>query len=202
VSALATILRPERYPQRLAKSGGNFLSVPVLSEHAVEVKDGPFLVTNMRGSLVVTRRSLTMGVVRYGFSEVPLADESALLGKWWQQYHTASVANNWGNRCSTVVEGLNRMRSLRFEPKYVVLPKAEFLTGEKEEEQVERLTLAQGFVADMGDVKVLLADLPKGAALVTTEPMLVGLYTRVGDSLGVVFRCADQSVMVVGDGLV
>lgn len=195
MTVLSTLLSPERYRPRLAKAAGNNLNVPVMAELRYGVGEvvDPVLVTNMRGSVVSTRKS-SEGVVRYGFSEIPLEDEDTFITKMYQCIQEASVRLGWSNRCVTALDGIQKMRSLGLEPKYVVLPKGEFT--EQEGKDAERLTLAQGHVTDLDGVQVLLASLPKGASIVTATPALVGVYTRVGEGLGMLLQRVDQTVMV------
>jgi len=66
-------------------------------------------------------------------------------------------------------------------------------------EAAEQAMTTQGFVAEVSGLKVLIAPLLKGAALLTASPPLVGVYTRVGDYLGLQLCNAHQNIVVVND---
>jgi hypothetical protein len=123
-----------------------------------------------------------------------LEEEDTFVSKVYSCIQEASVRLGWANRCVTALDGIQKMRSLGLEPKYVVLPKGDF--SEKEGQDAERLTLAQGHVTDLDGVQVLLAHLPNGSSIVTATPALVGVYTRVGGGMGLLFQRVDRTVMV------
>ena len=180
VSFLDRMLLPERHHQRLAKSGGESLTVPALSELKVDADVEPLLVTNMRGTFVPTKRSMG-GIARYGFSEVSIEAEGTIVNELHRVLLLQATTLGWPNRCKTPLEGIARLKGLGFEPKFVVVSSEDVCGSQSEADTMDRLTLFQGHVAEMEDVQVLVGDLPKGKAFVTAAPALVGVYTRVGD---------------------
>lgn len=201
MKVLANILRPERFRQRVASStvgtlSGHNMTVPALSELKADRDIEPLLVTNMRRTFVLTRCSST-GIARYGFSEVPIDEEDSILSELYVNLLTIGAQKHWDNRCKTALEGVEGMRVRGLEPKFLILSKADIVGSDGESNDLERLAMVQGHVADLEGVQVLLADLPKGAAMVTAAPSLLGVYTRVGDHLGVLIQNADSTIRVV-----
>lgn len=201
LSVLARLFSTERRHQRVARQAsgtiaGANVTLPILSEVEFNENAAPLLATNMRGSFVVTGHGKT-GIVRYGYSEVPLEDEAALLVDLYQSVRRLAIDNSWTNLCRTPAEGIARLRSFGLDPKFVVLSKQDLPPG-GETVAVEQLHES---VAETEDVTVLFADLPRGAALVTTLPILVGLYTRVGNHLGILVQKVDRTVVVVDHGM-
>lgn len=64
-------------------------------------------------------------------------------------------------------------------------------------EQIATLMRVQGHVAIVNGVQVLAADLPVDSALVTAQPEDLGVYTRVGDYLGVQLFDVRRTIVVV-----
>jgi len=177
------------------------MTVPALYEIQLDSKAEPLLVTNMRNTFVLTRRSKE-GIGRYGFSEVPLDEEGALIAELHRILVKTSRDKGWTNRCRTAAEGIARMRSFGLEPKYVVVSSADVCESKDDKAAYDKIDLAKGHVTEIDGIHVLVAELPKGQALVTTLPNLTGVYTRVGTHVGVMIQRADQSVVVVGDDVV
>lgn len=194
-TALERLLATERVRQRAARQGG--FSIPALGERAADSTDGPFFVTNMRGTFLPTRPSRE-GVVRYGFSLVPVGHDDALLV---ELHRSLSSRSNWAGRCTNVQEAIHRLQANGMEPHTIIASPtllAEITPGlDVSLDAAWARMRAQSEVAVVSGVTVLLADLPARAGFVAAMPALVGSYTRTGDHLGVVIQRADQALMVV-----
>lgn len=190
--ALERMLVTERVKQRAANTG---LALPALEERPAGKDDGPFLVTNMRGSFLQTRLS-SAGTVRFGFSPVPLEDDDKLL----VTLHRAISAQNPGKRCTSIPEATTALLAQGHEVRTLVLPESWLpeICGPDLDSTTARETMAkQGYVTKIDDVQVLVADIPPEMAFVAAAPALVGLYTRIADSLGVLIFRADRAIVAV-----
>jgi hypothetical protein len=209
VSILGRVFVSERHnmrmPERLEASMRSGVSArPILNE--VEVQDDvePLLVTNADCRFVPTRVSRARGTARYAFSEVPLDDEPKMLAEMYMALLDASLSQGWSNRCNSVSEAVDRLRSSSIEPAFLIVPETvlpDICGPQYDPAQTAGRMMKQGYVAVVDKMKVLPADLSPGSALVLASPSFFGLYTRVGDYLGVMIQRADRSVMVVGDGV-
>lgn len=197
--------RNMRTPEKLSASiRSGVSSRPVLNELPVEEDVEPLLVTNAAGQFVPTRRSASRGVARYGFSELPLEEEGRLLSELYMTLLNISWAQKWGNRCNSIPEAINRLREQSLEPSHLIVPEAiipDICGPDYDPAWTEQLMMRQGFITVVDEMKVVAADLSDGAALVIASPGVSGLYTRVGDYLGVMVQRADRAWMVVGDGV-
>lgn len=197
--------RNMRMPEKLEASVRSGVSSrPILNEIPIEEDAGPLLVTNASGQFVPTVRSKTRGVARYAFSEIPVEEESQLIAELYMTLLEASLAKRWRNRCNSVAEAVDRLRESTLEPTYLIVPEEalpEICGPDYDPAMVDHLMMTQGFVSVVDEIRILPANLPSNGALVTTAPALVGLYTRVGDYLGVMLQRVDRTVMVVGDGV-
>ncbi len=173
-STLARLFVTERHRQRAADVG---FSVPLYSEVSVTEDIGPLLVTNMRGEFLRSRVSATGSFARFGFVECPVDEESRLVRGLYLALVTHSVREGWTNRASSVDEGLALMRGFGLEPKFVTVPAG-----------VE--TAYEGLVT-------LTADLPEGAALISTVAQQAGQYTRTGEHVGVLAQRVDKTFVVI-----
>jgi hypothetical protein len=99
----------------------------------------------------------------------------------------------WGNRFPSVQGAMDFMKSSKFPPKNLVVPKS--LVGSF------AATSGGAYVGDFGEVRVLNSKLPSGSALISTRPSDFGVYTRVGDHLGIQLFNVQQTVALVKDGL-
>ena len=194
-TALERLLATERVRQRAARQGG--FSLPALGERAAAPTDGPFFVTNMRGTFLPTRPSRE-GIVRYGFSPVPVGQDDLLLV---ELNRVLSSRPNWSGRCTNVQEAIHRLQANGMEPHAIVAsPKllVEITPGlDVSLDDAWAAMRARSEVAVVSGVTVLLANLPERAGFVAAMPALVGSYVRTGDHLGVVLQRADQALMVV-----
>jgi hypothetical protein len=184
LSIFSHLLQAERYRQRAASEGG--FSIPVMSERVVPPESEPLLVTTSRGGFVLTRRSHE-GLARYGFFPCPLEEEPLLLGRFYEALWAFSEAQGWHNRFGSVGEALEVMRASSYPPKVLTLP----------ESLVARMGAQGTTVGELEGVHVLSSALPEGTALLTAHPVSVGVYTRVGDHLGLQFTSVSQAVAVV-----
>lgn len=185
-SALETLLVTERHRQR-AGMGGEF-AVPVMFERDCEKNAGPFMVTNTKG-VFVTTRPLPNGKVRYGMTPCQTTEEDRIL----THLHTVLPI-----RCPSIQDATADLRMNGMEAKSVIvsLSLAVSVCGITEEEATKAME-SRGFAAEVTGLRVLLAALPLGTAIVAADPALVGVYTRVGDHLGVLLQRADRAIVAV-----
>jgi hypothetical protein len=197
--------RNMRMPEKLQASiRSGVSSRPALNELEVPDDVEPLLSTNAARQFVQTRRSSVRGTARYGFSEVPVDEEEQLVIELYMSLLDFSLKNQWGNRCNSVTEAVTRLRGLGLEPALLVVPESvlpDICGPDFDPKWASQMMKAQGYVATVDDMQVMTADLPPGAALVSTHPEFAGLYTRVGDYLGLMIQRADRAIMVVGDGV-
>lgn len=198
-SALERMLRPERYRQKAASRGG--FATPSLCKTVVGDDTMPLMATNMRGSFLPTRRDVE-GLAPFGFSNVPLGQETTLLIELHRVLWEVSERLKWSNRCGSVAEAVAKARAMGVEPKTLVLSAAQLerLLGPDHKIDAARQAMSvQGFVAVVDGMQLLLADLPANLALVAAHPASVGIYTRVGDHLGVLLQRVNKTLLVVRD---
>jgi len=170
-STLARIFVTERHRRRAGDIG---FSVPVMSEIELDVESGPLLVSNLRGTFLKSRPS-SSGFARFAFMECPLEAEVDLFREFYRVLQGLSNSNAWPNRATSILEGVNKLRELGSQPKFVIA---------SESVEIEGLTS-------------LTADLPVGSALITAHPQLTGMYTRIGDHLGILAQRVDRAFVVV-----
>lgn len=190
--ALERMLVPERMKVRAANTG---FAIPAMEERPASKDDGPFLVTNMRGTFLPTRLSAA-GAVRFGFSPVPLGEDDKLL----LTLHRTISAQFPASRCTSIEEATKRLLSHGMEARTIVLPEGWLpeICGPDVALTTARETMArQGYVTKIDDVQILVADLPPELAFVAAAPSLVGLYTRIADSLGVLLFRSDRAIVAV-----
>lgn len=187
------LCRPERYRQRAAPDGG--FSVPMMMERDAEAKHAPFLVTNTRGQFVLSPRSRE-GKARYAFFSCEIQDEPKLLPSLYATLLSHSRTPGWPNAAGTVSEAMGRLAA----PGSIILATSlvQSICGDGfTAEQIATLMRVQGHVAIVNGVQVLAADLPVDSALVTAQPEDLGVYTRVGDYLGVQLFDVRRTIVVV-----
>lgn len=198
LSGLDGLLITERLRPKMSKDPqhGDF-DIPAIHEREVGSDEGPFISTNARGTFVEVRRSSERGVARYGFSEVPLANEPELVGALfdflWQ--HDSTV------RCNSIQAGIDRVQGAAS----LMVPLAllsEACGQTVRPEEAEKMMSVQGFVTEVNGLRVLASTgLPDDAAIVAAPPGELGCYTRVGDWLGVFLKSVDRTMALVRDGV-
>lgn len=179
---LSALLVPERYRQRAATGSG--FSVPVMSEREVPPTAQPIFVTTTRGGFTTTFRNRE-GYARFGFSLVPIDQESLFLWKMFESLWAFSEQCNWGNRFS----------SLRDARESLVQPKS-LVVSEDIISNFDRSSVG-GKVGEYESLSVFSAKFPPGIALLATDPVSFGVYMRVGDYLGLQLFRINQTVSLV-----
>lgn len=200
-SAFEGLLAIERIRRRAARDGG--FALPVMQELQVGLDEHPFLVSNSASEFLQPVVS-SEGVLRYGFSPCTVEDESKMLLTLWKTIWQLSETNGWSNRCTSLTEALAKMSGFGLEPKTLLVPLltlSQMCGQEITLEDAQKITVGQGFVTKVDDMKVLFSGLPEDLILVGTTPALVGTYTRVDDYLGLVLRQVNRSVMLVQNEL-
>ena len=174
LTLLARLFVPERHRPRAGTVGH---SIPLASEVDVhEEALDPVMVTSTRGGFLVSRVA-SGGYVRFGFSDCGLDQEKVLLATFVQELVLKSHQNQWGCVVDTVEDAVDRMIEKGEAPVHLV-------TG-------PWLTRREGLV-------VLDADLPEGQALLVTSPARAGIYTRIGDYVGVAAYKVDRRFIAIG----
>lgn len=202
-SILERLLATERYPRRAAVSGG--FARPTLFERAAPEGGAPFVASNARGGFLPVRASAT-GYIRSGFSEVDLGEEEAFFAELYRALWALSVQHGWPNRCTSISEAIARMGTFGLVPRFLAAPLSllrEACNRDVPSEEAEELMKSQGFIAEVDELRVLLApQLAPSTAVLATLPNLVGAYTRVDDWLSLLLYRADRAMVLVGDGSV
>lgn len=184
-SIFSYLLVAERLRPR-ADPGAGF-SVPALSERGVVDGLDPILVTNARNGFVVTRKNRE-GMARFGFSLCTLEEEPALLAGLVQQVVSLSVQGGWSNRFNSVGEAIDSMRDSRFKPKNLILPRG-VLSRFTDEDGVQH--------GKIEGLQLLSTDLPDRCAILVADAPALGVYTRVGDYLGLQLYNVDKTLSVI-----
>jgi hypothetical protein len=187
-SVFQHMLRAERFLPPKGRRGD--FKAPLLGEVDLHQGQDPLLATNARGVFLPTSTSRT-GVARFGFSPCSFEEEPRLLRRLYEWLWTQQ---KWPLRCSGIQTAVDRFRSLGLEAKVIVVSAidAPAMIGKSE-------PVPEGFAGVVNGMKVLVSDLPKGAALVTVGSDRLGIYTRVEDHLGLLFQRIDQNMVVVDD---
>ena len=175
LTPLAQLFITERHRPRAGVVGH---SVPLASE--IDVVDralDPVLITSTRGTFLESRVS-RMGYVRFGFSECPLEREGALVLELHRQLVRCAEAKGWDCVAACPADAAARMRMKGETPFHLV-------AGPWLEEE------------EVGGARVLDVGLPSGIALLVTSPVRAGLYTRIGDHVGVIAHCVDRYFVAV-----
>ncbi len=196
-AALERMLRPERHRQRAAPKGG--FSTPSMCFTSVGEEAMPLLSTNMRGNFRLTRRNAE-GLAPFGFSFCPVGQEGPLLDELHRTLWELSTHGNWTNRCTGVPEAIALLQTLGMEPKSLVISERQLsgILGSDSDLEAARSAMAfQGYVTVVNGMQLLLSDLPDGSAMVAGPPSDVGIYTRVGDHLGLQLQRVNRAIVVV-----
>lgn len=196
-TALEALLETDRHRRRATDD----VATMVVNERTALADEGPFFVSNMRKDFVQTGLR-SGGVVWAGFSQWDLHEEEDALQTLYQRLQVLSEVRRWTNRCRTVVEAVERMKTFGHTP-YALVLAFETLKDtcgvDLSPEEIRKLMFAQGRVAEVDGLSVYASTGLRGSqAIVATKPNLVGLYTRVDTSLALMVRRADKSLVLVG----
>lgn len=156
--------------------------MPAMEERQVPENVEPLLVTNMRGAFLQGRRG-SQGVARYGFFHCPPSEEHLVLERLYSTVLTLALSASWANVFGSISEALEAMRASLVSPKTVVLP------ADHE--------LSEGETVSFQGLQVVVGPFPQGCALVASSPAALGVYTRVGDHLGLQVYNVPRTLMVV-----
>ena len=195
--ALERMLATDRFRQRAAPRGG--FSTPGMCFTDVPAEAMPLLATNMRGQFLPTRRNVE-GLAPFGFTHCPVGQEGALLNELHRTIWGMSERANWENRCRAVPEAVDRLQASGVEPKSLVVSESQVSTimGPGFDLDAARRAMGlQGFVTVVNGMQLLLSDLTGDQAFVAGAPASVGIYTRVGDHLGLLLQRVNRVIMVV-----
>ncbi len=187
LTVLGHILVTERYRQRSARGAG--LSVPYLLERQVDPTQNPLLVTNSRAGFTLTHRNQE-GLGRYGICSCKIDEEPKMIRALFETISRISHSSGWANRFASIPDALKTMRESPFPPHGIILPQALVNDITKEPRMPPHL-------GDLEGMKVFSSDLPLGAALLVTAPPALGVYTRIGDYLGLQLFNVRQTLAVV-----
>jgi hypothetical protein len=176
LSPLERLLVTEREPRRKASSG---FALPIMGERQLGPEAFPVLVTNSKGVLIEPKPSES-GILRYGMFPSDLSEDFSFFSR--------TVANLIGFSLSapTVHEGLAKIKVAGFEPHYLVSDYATISSATNcSRDTIDQVTSTKGYFTNLGDIKVVAADLPEEvSAVITAHPSLCGYYTRVDSHLG------------------
>ena len=159
----------------------------------------PLLATNMRGAFVPTRRNVE-GMAPCGFTHCPPGQEGPLLNELHRALWQLATSEGWSNRCTSVPDAVERLRQLGVEPKSLVISEAflsDILGADFDLDAAKQAMDFQGYVSVVEGMQVLLSGLPLGSAIVAGPPATMGLYTRIGDHLGLLLQRVNRSLVLV-----
>lgn len=193
LSILTHLLITERERPRAAAKGAGF-GIPAMMEREALYKNAdPVLGSGSRGQFLVTPQTRD-GFYRYALSPCPFETENGILAQLHETVWNEGVRRGWSNRAPTVLAGLKVMKDFGLIPKSIVIPLSLAATFCPPEIEVE-----EGQISSVGGVSVLVGPLPEGSALIAAEPALVGVYTRIGDYLGLQLYGVSKTLVVVRD---
>jgi hypothetical protein len=178
------LLRAERFMPPKGRRGD--FEVPLLGEVQLGSMQEPLLATNARGGFVPTRMSRT-GSARYGFSVCPVEEESSFIPSLFVALARMPAVT----RCSDVRMAVAHLRGFGSEARVIVVSSMDAA------DILGRDVSGEGFVGDSNGMMVVVANLPRGSAMVAVGPEHLGSYTRVGSYLGMLFHRVDRNVVVV-----
>lgn len=149
-----------------------------MGAHLVVVGQEPIVVTNTKGVLVQTR-PLPDGHARFGFFECPLSKEAHLLTALYN-WVISSGGKSPITSVGEAIKAFPKSRSLVLADSLV----AEVLGPQYPPEQIAALMQTQGYLAIVEGRQVLTGGLPPGTALLLADAQTLGVYTRVGEFMG------------------
>lgn len=195
MSVLDQVLVVTRHRRYASRQGG--FGVPFINEQGVDGSWSPFLVTNMKGRLVQTKRRPD-GTIWSGYTACTTGQEPNLLLSLFRDLCLVSKESGWDNRCVSLNEAIPTMSRQGFEPKSMLVPYSTVHeTWGLSLEESNRLMVSKGHVATMGEVRVLTAPLPDKTGILVTVPDLLGTYTRADDYLSLTLQQADKTIVLV-----
>lgn len=183
ISPLSYLLLPEIQREKAQAS------VPIMLERNLPDGSDPCLVTTTRGDFVVTRRTRE-GVYRFAFFRCPPEEETQITTHLFESLLQVSTGLGWSNRYPDLPSAMKALDRLEFESRTVILSKT--LAGQFLGPDVQ-----EGQVSYNKGLQVLVAPLPEGCAIVAAPPPSLGVYTRVGDYLGLQLTAVDQRMLLV-----
>lgn len=174
-TALSQLFITERHRPRAGAVGH---SVPLASEIDVDDRSiEPVVVSTTRGTFLESRVS-RHGYLRFGFSECRVDLEGKLVLELHGLLVELSKQHRWGSISPTPESAVQHMLA----------------NGEKP------FHLAAGpwlEVDEVGGARVLDVGMPQGVALLVTSPVDAGLYTRIGDYVGLVAYRVNRAFVAV-----
>jgi hypothetical protein len=180
-SVLSHLVEIERQRPRVDRRTGRS-SMAGLGEVQLRAEDPSPLVTNMRGTFLMTHKSPDH-VARYGFSLCPPEEEGVLLMELARVLSVLSDQNGWGLRCTSVPEAVESFRQVGLEARTVVV------SSQLAREVLGRETpVPEGLAGMVGRMQVLVTGLPENTAIVALAPVRVGYCVRTGDFIGMAIR--------------
>jgi len=147
--------------------------MPLLSECKVPSGVSQVLATNTSGFFIEVKKSQISGYARFGFFSIPIVEEPL--------FFMRVVVPLLVTRCqrfATVPEALAYLSSIGVQPKRLMTPKDN--------------------LANTGGLQVTASDTLPSFSIVSTDPELVGTYTRVDAHLGVQLFDPSKNLVLVG----
>jgi hypothetical protein len=190
VSALQRILFTERIRRH---SGGIYF----LKEEPASSKETPFTVSTSKGSFLTVNKVSKEGTIRYALSILELEQEDTMVGRLFSYLLAESESNSWSNVHTTVQEAVDSMASIGFPARSVVLPKTSLIHLDLSDKNMSDCMDQQGYVTKIGDIQVLVGNIPDNCAIVASSPSITGQYTRVYNSVGLFIRNTNKVIHLV-----
>jgi len=153
-----------------------------MEERQVPENVETLLVTNMRGLFLPSKRGAA-GNARYAFFMCPPSHENDVLERLYSTVLQLATTSGWANVFGGIPEALAAMNKSNTPPKTIVVPSDH--------------ELSEGESVSIQGLQVVVGPLPQGCALVAASPPALGVYTRVGDYLGLQFYNVPRTLMVV-----
>lgn len=192
-STLSHLLITERERSRAAPAGG--FSRPIGQFREVPTEVSSILASNTRGAFVQAVRNRE-GAVGYGFFECPLSEEPVVVTRLHQTVWDLAAANGWPNRASSLEEA----RAILPSAHTLVIPFGlveQVCGGTLAPEVLSEVMQAQGYLRVMGELRVMVGQLPDNCMLLAASPPALGVYTRLGDHLGLQLYNVQQTLVVI-----
>jgi len=197
ISVLERILIAERLRKE---------ATPIANKRPMDKSRGPWVVSNTKGRLLQTFLRTdplqSEPFVLQGFFECPIDEENPVVAGLFETVGTLSKSLGWDNRCVNLSDAVRKMTSFQLEARYLLLPYSDLpriCGAELSEDEVDRLTLSRGYVAESEGILILVTDaLAEGQAILSTSPGLVGHYMRSREFLSIMLCQADRSLILIG----